>query len=304
MSDDIVTFTPAPALDVTIQADSLTAGVTHRVPPAHARLGGKGINVANVAAAQGYAVAATGPVGPSGARAGGLHPRLHTAFTDPGEELRTTWSVFSDADADAAMFNEPAKDFPAEVWRRVRDDVAAVLHASPGAVFTVSGSAPAELDLRSLCATATAGGAHLIADVQGDDLLAICELHPAFVKPNAVELAQATGARDLTAGARELIQRGARCVAVSHGAEGLLFLTEDDALQAKLPRPLSGNATGAGDAAVAAIASGLVDGLELRGIATRAAAWSAAAVLSPVAGELGGDLHEISHSVILSSRKD
>ena len=53
------------------------------------------------------------------------------------------------------------------------------------------------------------------------------------------------------------------------------------------PSPLNPvNPTGAGDAAVAALALGLLDGLPMQEMLSRAAAWSAAAVLEPLAGSL------------------
>ena len=44
----ILTLTPNPAVDITWHVDQLTPGTTHRVPPAVARAGGKGLNVARV----------------------------------------------------------------------------------------------------------------------------------------------------------------------------------------------------------------------------------------------------------------
>ena len=59
------------------------------------------------------------------------------------------------------------------------------------------------------------------------------------------------------------------------------------ALRASLTEPLHGNATGAGDAAVAAVAACLAAGVtDPATILRRATAWSAAAVLAPLAGEL------------------
>jgi fructose-1-phosphate kinase PfkB-like protein len=58
-------------------------------------------------------------------------------------------------------------------------------------------------------------------------------------------------------------------------------------LHARLDTPLSGNATGAGDAAVAAVASCLATGTDDPVVLLRrAVAWSAAAVAAPLAGEL------------------
>jgi sugar/nucleoside kinase (ribokinase family) len=65
-------------------------------------------------------------------------------------------------------------------------------------------------------------------------------------------------------------------------------------LHARLSEPLTGNATGAGDAAVAAVASLLAEGIDDPGtLLRRATAWSAAAVLAPLAGELHASYPEI-----------
>jgi fructose-1-phosphate kinase PfkB-like protein len=57
--------------------------------------------------------------------------------------------------------------------------------------------------------------------------------------------------------------------------------------QARLGRVLSGNPTGAGDAAVAAIASAFGAGqTDPTLVLSRATAWSAAAVLMPGAGQI------------------
>ena len=84
-----------------------------------------------------------------------------------------------------------------------------------------------------------------------------------MLKPNRDELRDATGEADPVAGARALIVLGAEWVVVSLGAEGMLAVCAGDpvtVLHARLPEPLAGNATGAGDAAVAAAAAALADG--------------------------------------------
>ncbi len=79
---------------------------------------------------------------------------------------------------------------------------------------------------------------------------------------------------------------------LSLGAEGMLAVTPSasgdvDVLHARLGKTLAGNPTGAGDAAVAACAvlmdAGIHDPAQ---ILRRATAWSAAAVLMPLAGEI------------------
>jgi fructose-1-phosphate kinase PfkB-like protein len=101
-----------------------------------------------------------------------------------------------------------------------------------------------------------------------------------------------TGAPDVDTGIRELLAAGAGAVVTSLGPEGLLLGTSDPWVTCSLGRPLVGNPTGAGDAVVAALAAGLANptgnGLvaDLVAALPHAVGWSAAAVLSPVAGEI------------------
>ena len=139
------------------------------------------------------------------------------------------------------------------------------------------------------------------------------------MKPNRDELAAVTGESDPAAGARVLLDAGAGLVVVSLGADGLLVLDATGSgggIRARLPQPLHGNATGAGDAAVAAIAAALAEHPELRAagdagradstaariaMARRATAWSASAVLMPLAGALSPDHAALEAEVVVTT---
>ncbi|WP_269431154.1 PfkB family carbohydrate kinase [Luteipulveratus halotolerans] len=120
------------------------------------------------------------------------------------------------------------------------------------------------------------------------------------MKPNHDELREVTGHTDPLTGAHELQRRGARAVVVSRGEDGMLLLGADGTVRtARTREPLHGNPTGAGDAAVAALAAGLGEGLDTSRLLRRAVAWSAAAVIRPVAGEIDVALAErLMHDLI------
>ena len=68
----------------------------------------------------------------------------------------------------------------------------------------------------------------------------------------------------------------------------------------RLAKPLRGNPTGAGDAAVAALAAGVATGATARAMVQAAVAWSAAAVLQPVAGDVNpDDVRRLSGQVLM-----
>ncbi|MGH3495015.1 MAG: PfkB family carbohydrate kinase, partial [Sciscionella sp.] len=100
----------------------------------------------------------------------------------------------------------------------------------------------------------------------------------------ADELRAATGIAEAGAAARNLCHRGAGAVYASLGANGILGCTAQGTWRLAAPRCAVVNPTGAGDAAVAAIATGIAEGLPTPMVITRAVAWSAAAVVQPQAG--------------------
>jgi tagatose 6-phosphate kinase len=116
------------------------------------------------------------------------------------------------------------------------------------------------------------------------------------VKPNAAELASATGRRVDDPGqafgaARALRGDGPTAVVASLGPAGLAATTPAGDWRAYLPDPLTGNPTGAGDACVAVLAAGLLNGRAVTwpDLLTDAVAWSAAAVHAPTAGVVDPD---------------
>ena len=82
---------------------------------------------------------------------------------------------------------------------------------------------------------------------------------PDFLKPNTEELAELTGSHEPLRATQDARRRGAGTVIASLGAEGLLAVTPEGRWRATPPAPLTGNPTGAGDAAVAGLLSALVE---------------------------------------------
>ncbi|WP_243228650.1 1-phosphofructokinase family hexose kinase [Microbacterium sp. CIAB417] len=298
----ILTVTPNPALDLTWVVDRLEIGGSHRADTGAARAGGKGLNVARVAHAQGAPVLA-----------------LTTAGGRTGDELRTDLEASGvphrlipvDAPTrrsaawvdrtlgDSTIVNERGVNPSPAEWAAV---IAAVREeAAAASVLIIAGSlppgAPADL-LPALIAAAD--GIDVIVDTSGPGLLAAADAGAAVLKPNRVEVVEATGIVDPAEGARELVRRGAGVVLLSLGSDGLCAVTSTGEWRARLPAPLAGNPTGAGDAAVAAAACLLDAGIrDTEVILRRAAAWSAAAVLMPLAGEISPRWRDLERSLIV-----
>lgn len=311
----ILTVTPNPALDLTWRVDRLIEGGTHRADAGAARAGGKGLNVARVAHAQGAdALAVTtsgGRVGEEFAaelRASGV-PH---ALVPVAAETRRSIAVVDETLGDTTIINERGTNPTDAEWAAL---FAEVVERLPGArVLVVSGSLPPgapESLLPMLIAVGRDAGVPVIVDTSGPALLRAADAGAAVLKPNAAELVEATGIADPVEGARSLIARGTELVLLSLGADGMLAVTESDLVHARLDEPLAGNPTGAGDAGVAACAVLYAAGVrDPEQILRRATAWSAAAVLTPLAGDISPRWTEleqqlrVSHPDPESFRKD
>ncbi|ALX66090.1 1-phosphofructokinase family hexose kinase [Microbacterium sp. XT11] len=287
----ILTVTPNPALDLTWHVDRLVVGATHRADAGAVRAGGKGLNVARVAHAQGAEVVAITTVG---GRTGIEFAAELTASGVPHALIevagatRQSVAIVDEALGDTTVINERGMNPSDEEWAAV---LAEVVDRLPTArVLVVSGSlppgAPGSL-LPLLIGVGRDAGVPVIVDTSGPALLRAADAGATVLKPNAAELADATGIPDPVEGARSLLDRGAELVLLSLGADGMLAVTASDTLHARLDAPLSGNPTGAGDAGVAACAVLYAEGeRDPERILRRATAWSAAAVLMPLAGEI------------------
>jgi 1-phosphofructokinase family hexose kinase len=258
--------------------------------------GGKGLNVSSVLAQRGIPVLATGLVGgPAGARlAADLDARgIAHDLVQASCETRRTVTVVSRADGEATAFNEPGAPVTATEWAAQLEAVARLLEAHHPTVLVASGSVPGGFPADGYAQLVELGHAAqcaVVVDASRDALIGSLGAGPDVVKPNRHELAEATGEADPVAGARALQARGARSVVASLGPDGLLVVDADGGvLRAALAEPLRGNPTGAGDAAVAAVAAGLEAGRDWEAILADAVAWSAAAVLQPVAGRADDD---------------
>ena len=301
----ILTVTPNPALDLTWRVERLVEGGTHRADAGAARAGGKGLNVARVAHAEGTEVLAVttlgGRVGEEFA-AELIASGVPHALVPVAAETRRSIAVVDETLGDTTIINERGVN-PTDVeWAAVLAEV--VERLSGARVLVVSGSVPPgapESLLPMLIAVGKDAGVPVIVDTSGPALLRAADAGATVLKPNAAELVEATGVADPVEGARSLIARGTELVLLSLGAEGMLAVTATALVHARLDEPLAGNPTGAGDAGVAACAVLYADGVcDPEQILRRATAWSAAAVLTPLAGDISPRWPEIEQQLRIS----
>lgn len=274
----IVTLTPCPALDVSYEVERLVPGATHRVRTVRGRAGGKGVNVSRVLHERGIATRAVAPVGGvlgSLIRADLDASGVPHALLPVHAPSRMTVAVVAD---EATLFNEPGAPLHPAEWLALLDLTAEeTRHAT---VLVCSGSMPATAPPQVI---AIAAAIPVIIDTSGPGLLAAAEAGADVLKPNAAELRDLYDEDPLPA-ARRLRAAGARAVVLSLGADGMIAVTADGTWHAAPPHVVQGNATGAGDAAVAALAH--TNTLPWPDRLRAAVAWSAAAVAAPMAGSV------------------
>ncbi|MCF1597289.1 1-phosphofructokinase family hexose kinase [Streptomyces muensis] len=293
----ILTVTLNTALDITYRVRALRPHASHRVSEVTERPGGKGLNVARVLATLGHRVTVTGFAG--GATGRVVQERLTAApgvvdaLVPVAGATRRTIAVVDEHSGDTTQLNEPGPTVTPAEWSAFQEAYGGLL-ASASAV-ALCGSLPPGVPVGAyagLVRAAKAAGVPVLLDTGGEALRRGVAARPDLIKPNADELAELTGSHEPLRATQDARRRGARAVVASLGTSGLLAVTPEGRWRATPPTRLHGNPTGAGDAVVAGLLSGLVERLPWPDRLTRAAALGAASVLAPVAGEVDRGAYE------------
>lgn len=282
----ILTLTPNPSVDHTLEVDSLVRGGVLRVRTTRAQAGGKGVNVARALRSTGVDTRAILPVGGGGgAELTTLLDDLPCAAVPIKGETRGNIAV-TEADGTTTKFNAAGPTLSPEETGTLLDTLAAELDR--GADWVVaSGSlptgAPEDFYVR-VAALASERGIPLALDTSGAPLAAAALAGPvALLKPNQEELAELSG-RDLpTVGtivdaAREVLARGNGAVLVTLGRHGALLVRPERSWWARGPEIRPRSTVGAGDCALSGF---LGTDAPNEGRLVNAVAWGTAAVSLP-----------------------
>lgn len=283
----IVTLTPNPSLDRTLELDTIELGAVNRATAVRLDAGGKGVNVARALTANGRTARTVLPVGgPEGAH---LVSLLEEAGLDV-QSVPVTASVrenvsLVEPDGRVTKVNAAGPQLTvAEVEALVKATVAA---AADGATWVAaSGSLPPGVrdDLyATVAADVHAAGARIAIDSSGAPFRAAIAGRPDLVKPNAEELAEVTGMQLRTLGdvldaARQLRSSGVGAVVVSLGPDGAVLVDDAGAWHATTPPLVPSSNVGAGDATLAGFLAAGASGPESLAMAV---AYGAATVQLP-----------------------
>lgn len=292
----IVTFTPNPSLDRTLEVEALDRGEVVRAHAVRSDPGGKGVNVSRALAANGHPSRAVLPLGGAdGALLASLLQGLgiEVASVPIADAIRSNVTVV-EPDGTVTKVNAPGPHLSVV---EVEALLARAVAAADGAGWVVaSGSlapgTPEDLYAR-LAAAVRPVGARVAVDTSGPALERVLAAGPDVLKPNEEELSEVTGVvpetlGDVVVAASELRSKGVKTVLVSLGPSGAVLVDGGNAFHAESDDIVPRSTVGAGDALLAGFLAAGGDGPEAL---AEGVAWGAAACVLPGTAVPGpGDL--------------
>jgi 1-phosphofructokinase len=290
----IVTVTPNPSLDRTLEVDELRRGEMVRAHADRSDAGGKGVNVSRALVANGHQSRAVLPLGGAdGAFLASLLRDLgiEVAAVPIADEIRSNVTVV-EPDGTVSKLNAPG---PRLSGSEIDALLNRAIQAADGAEWVVaSGSLapgmPEDLHAR-LVEAVRAVGARVAVDTSGAALERVLSAGPDVLKPNEQELSEVTGVIPQTLGdvvlaASELRSKGVGTVLVSLGPGGAVLVGEGEPLHAESDVVVPRSTVGAGDALLAGFLAAGGVGIEAL---TESVAWGAAACALPGTAVPGPD---------------
>jgi 1-phosphofructokinase family hexose kinase len=272
----ILSVTLNPCIDVLLKVKGLKPNDTNRVQVKEIDAGGKGINLARVAAEIGGDVMATGFLG----GANGLlvtdvmkaQPGLRHDFVPTKVETRMNVSVEDGTGKPPTTFNAPGEAISAEEWDALLKIVDA--NIASGGWVTLGGSIPPGLPENTyeiIMQKAKAKGAKVALDADGELLRQSLKHGPDLVKPNQNEAGRLLGYQvkhmhDVIEGVQEIARMmekyGAQApiAIISLGANGAMACQEGKVFRAYGVRIDVNSTIGSGDSFVAGLLTAIERG--------------------------------------------
>ena len=279
----IVTVTPNPSIDRTIEIDRLERGGLMRAGEATSEAAGKGLNVSRALVVQGFDTLAVLPVARDSAS-------IYLALLADEVRMAPVWVTGTvrvnlslvEPDGTVTKVNEPG---PRLGSADVEAILAAVESGPPASWIVGCGSLPpgAPTDFYARLSMLGSADRRIAVDSSGEALLEAAHARVALVKPNLAELEAIANRQLATIGeavdaAGELVGRGVGAVLLSLGRDGAIYVNGAGAIaHAEAAIEDAVNSVGAGDALLAGFLATGADSAAL----PEAIAWSVAAVRSP-----------------------
>jgi 1-phosphofructokinase len=268
MKGRVVTVTLNPMIDKTVTIPSIERGKITRATSVGMVVGGKGINVSrqlHVLGVETMALTFTG------GETGGLMRRLLTAEGIPHETVEVrgmTREGLTYREPDGAMTSvfEPQHDVSSEEIRRLVELVER--HSRDAAWVVCSGGSPgaaADSTFAGIIASCGARGIPVALDTYGVALRAGIPAGAALIKPNRQEYEETfdvdlADIDDMVEAARGRVAKGVKYCLISDGAGPGVASSADETWIVNPPEVSAVNPTGSGDAMVAGVIYGFLNG--------------------------------------------
>lgn len=265
----ILTVTANPTIDKVYFVDELKIGEVHRPFKTTSTAGGKGINVARVAALLGENAMALGFIGGRNGEFVSDEVRklgIEEKFTRVRGETRVNTNI-SDKFGNSTEILEAGPTV-------TKEEIASLINEFENAVdksdiICVSGSLPQGTDsslYKEFIRIAKSKAKKIIVDTSGKTLKEIIDYAPFMVKPNRDEIKELFGIetkddKGIKKALLILYEKGIELPIITLGGDGAFAYIDNDFYRFHSPAVSVKNAVGSGDSAVAGIAIGITRGL-------------------------------------------
>lgn len=289
----IATVTLNPAIDQTVSIPNFAAGAVNRVRQTQSDPGGKGVNVAWFLADYGHPITVTGFLGEENSL---IFERLferkkiEDRFVRIAGSTRIGIKIIDEVNQETTDINFPGQAPTATDIQTLFRIVEEMTEDCPW--FVLAGSIPAgcQPDIyRELVKLIKKRGRAVALDTSGEALRLALPAAPNLVKPNIDELQELEGRpleteAEVIEAARSWLAQGMETVVVSMGADGALFVAENEVIMAQPPKVTVKSTVGAGDAMVSGTVAGKSRGASLAECARLGTAFSLSAISRVGAG--------------------
>ncbi|PMJ89789.1 1-phosphofructokinase [Vibrio sp. 10N.261.55.A7] len=282
----VVTITLNPALDLTGHLPSINTGSVSLVEKGSLHAAGKGVNVAKVLSELGAEVTVTGFLGSDNQE---LFCQLFEQLGAKDAFIRVSGSTrinvkLVESSGAVSDLNFPGVKVTGEAIKDFEQTLISL--ATEHDYFVIAGSLPPGIS-PELCAswieTLRSLGKKVIFDSSREALAEGINSQPWLIKPNEEELSQLldknlTELDECMTAAETLANKNIENIVVSMGAEGVMWLNQEQWMHAKPPKMDVVSTVGAGDTLVAGLCWGHMQDMNKTDLLQFATALSALAV--------------------------
>jgi 1-phosphofructokinase len=252
----IYTLTLNPSVDYIVKLESFQQGDLNRTSNEAKFPGGKGINVSRVLKQLGVSSKALGFIGGFTGEYIENYLRneeIETNFVKVKEDTRINIKLKTEQETE---INAKGPSITDEEYQQLLDKISRLTAKD---TLVLAGSIPStlpETTYEELVRFCKGNGTDFVVDAEGDLLKKVLAYQPFLIKPNHHELGELfdttiSSCEEVIPYGKKLIEMGAQNIIVSLADKGAVFINQNAAYIAEVPKGTVKNSVGAGDSMVA-----------------------------------------------------